>query len=181
MKAVLLGADVVDPTAPGGPIDGGSGKSVSVEPKPDGTEQWVTLPFSTAMQLPPDTRVFVALHFVRGIASLAVANQTGGAEGVVDVWRGPPTGPWEALPDGAGLSAFRGRLRLTGTASSDRPIAPVRAAVSHEPSASDGVTPSPEGVPVVLAVPPQGTAELQIEALTPCTVSVRDVVVTVTR
>jgi hypothetical protein len=113
----------------------------------------------------------------------AVQSSVFTAEGVVEIWRGAPTGPWEALPDAAGLQGFRGRLRLTGVARADHPIAPVRAAIAREPVKQDGVTPSPKGVPVELIAPvgAAGTVQLNIVSLTPCTVSVRDVVVTVSR
>ena len=103
--------------------------------------------------------------------------------GLAEAWRGPPSGPWEALPDGAGLRTLRGRLRLTGTAPSGAPIAPLRVALSAAPRASHGVTPSPKGVPVELTAGASAPAnvEVRIAALTPCTVSVRDVVVTVSR
>ena len=164
-------------------IDGAVGKPVTVEPVGE-AEQWVTLDFQTPVQLPPDGRTFVALHFARGTATMAAVQATGVLpEGVVEIWRGAPTGPWEALPDAAGLRGFRGRLRLTGTAPGDRPIAALRAAIAREPTKNDGVTPSPKGVPVELIAPAgaAGTVQLNIVSLTPCTVSVRDVIVTVSR
>jgi hypothetical protein len=181
VRAVVLGPDAVDPTAPGSPIDGGAGKPASVEAKPDGSEQWVTLEFPTAVTLPPATPLFIALLFIRGTATMAGAHVSSDVEGAVDVWRGAPTGPWEQLPDAGGLSGFRGRLRVVGTAPGDRPIAPVRIALGRLPVSTDGVTPSPKGVVFDRLADTTTTNQLDIVSLTPCTVTVRDVVVTVTR
>jgi hypothetical protein len=184
VTAVLLGPDVIDATAPGVQIDGAVGKPVTLEPVGSGAEQWVTLEFQTPVALPPEGPTFLALHFARGTATMAAVNASGVLpEGVVEIWRGAPTGPWEALPDAAGLAGFRGRLRLTGTAPADRPIAPLRVAIGREPTKNDGVIPSPKGVPVELIAPAgaAGTVQLNIVSLTPCTVSVRDVIVTVSR
>jgi hypothetical protein len=129
--------------------------------------------------------VFIALHFIRGTATMAAVRAAGAqaaAEGVVAVFRGAPTGPWEALPDGAGLSGLRGRLRLVGVAPGDRPIAPFRVALGRTPASTDGVTPSPKGVGVSLAAAGgSSSTDLFVVAVTPCTLSVRDVVVTVNR
>jgi hypothetical protein len=187
LRAVLLGEDE-ETGGPGEPLDGGSGSPVAVEPIPDGGEQWVTLPFPSPYTLPADADVFVALHMVRGTATLAARRrlaEVGVADpdptdGIVAAWRGPPTGPWEAVPDSADLAGLRGRLRLTGTAPNDRPVAPLRMALGRLPSRADGVTPGPKGVPVQLTdAGPPGPAELRVVALTAGTISVRDVVVTV--
>jgi len=159
-----------------------------VEPLADGSEQWVTLPFTSPYTLPAGANVFVALHMVRGTATLAARRQLAAlgevgdlvADGVVPVWRGPPTGPWELVPDSADLAGLRGRLRLTGTAPNDRPVAPLRMALGRLPGAGDGVTPGPKGVSVQLTESgPPGPAGLRLVALTAGTVSLRDVVVTV--
>ena len=184
VTAVLLSADAIDATAPGVQIEGAAGKPATVEPTANDSEQWVTLEFQTPVALPPERPTFVALHFARGSATMAAVETTGTpAEGVVAIWRGAPTGPWEALPDAAGLQGFRGRLRLTGTARPDRPIAPLRVAIAREPTKNDGATPSPKGVPVEFIAPAgaAGTVQLNVVSLTPCTVSVRDVIVTVSR
>jgi hypothetical protein len=182
LRAVVLTSDPIDATAPGAPLDGGAGKPTTVEAKPDGSEQWVTLEFPTAVTLPPNTTLFVALLFIRGTATMAAAHVSSDVEGAVDVWRGAPTGPWEQLPDAGGLNGFRGRLRVVGTAPSDRPIAPVRIALGRLPVSIDGVTPSPKGVAFERLVDNTTTTnQLEIVSLTPCTVTVRDVVVTVTR
>jgi hypothetical protein len=181
LRGVLLGADAVDPTAPGPALDGGAGKPTTVDGA--AAEQWVTLPLQSPFTLPLEGQVFVALHVARGSATLAAARVGTGApsEGVVEVWRGAPTGPWERLPDGAALTGLRGRLRLVGTAPGDHPIAPLRAAMGRMPTPADGVTPSPKGVTVTLTAGSGGTSDLQLVALTPCTVSVRDAIVTVSR
>jgi hypothetical protein len=182
VRAVVLGPDPLDPTAPGSPLDGGAGKPTTIEAKPDGSEQWVTLEFPTAVTLPPATSLFIALLFIRGTATMAAAHVSSDVEGAVGVWRGAPTGPWEQLPDAGGLSGFRGRLRVAGNAPGDRPIAPVRIALGRLPGTVDGLTPSPKGVVFErLADSATTTNELEIVSLTPCTVTVRDVVVNVTR
>jgi hypothetical protein len=187
LRAVLLAEDEAS-GGPGAPLDGGAGSPVAVEPLADGAEQWITLPFPTPYTLPADADVFVALHMVRGTASLAASRQPqglqlvapGATDGIVPAWRGPPTGPWEAVPDSADLAGLRGRLRLTGTAPNDRPVPPVRMALGRLPTRLDGVTPGPKGVPVQLTDGgPLRPAELRVVSLTPGTVTLRDVVVTV--
>ncbi len=187
VRAVLLGEDE-ETGGPGAVLDGGSGTPVAVEPLADGSEQWVTLPFTSPYTLPAGASVFVALHMVRGTATLAARRQLAAlgevgdlaADGVVPAWRGPPTGPWELVPDSADLAGLRGRLRLTGTAPNDRPVAPLRMALGRLPGAGDGVTPGPKGVSVQLTESgPPGPAGLRLVALTAGTVSLRDVVVTV--
>ena len=184
LRAVLLGPDAIDVNAPGAQLEGAAGKPKTVEVASDGAERWVTLEFPAPVTLPAQGAVFAALHFVRGSATMAAVEAgSAAAEGVVEIWRGPPTGPWEALPDAAGLHGFRGRLRLTGTARTDNPIAPLRLAIAREPTSADGVTPSPKGVAAELIAPAAvaGNVQLNVVSLTPCTVSVRDVVVTVSR
>jgi hypothetical protein len=113
---------------------------------------------------------------------MAAAHVSSDVEGAVDVWRGAPTGPWEQLPDAGGLNGFRGRLRLIGSAPGDRPIAPVRLALGRLPSSIDGVTPSPKGIAFERFTDGATTTnQLEIVSLTPCTVTVQGVVVTVTR
>lgn len=187
LRAVLLAEDEVT-GGPGVVLDGGSGSPVAVEPLADGSEQWITLPFPSPYTLPADATVFVALHMVRGTATVAahrrltaeLALAGAGVDGVVTAWRGPPTGPWEAVPDSADLAGLRGRLRLTGTAPNDRPVAPIQIALGRLPSRSDGVTPGPKGVPVQLsATGSSAAAQLRVVSLTAGTISLRDVVVTV--
>ncbi|MCC6774176.1 MAG: hypothetical protein IT360_23525 [Gemmatimonadaceae bacterium] len=197
LRAVLLAA-VGDPAGPGAPLDGGVGTPVVVDPAPDDGEQWVTLPLQSPYTIAAGHELYVALHVLRGTAALpalrlsASVTDTAGTpvsssapaaqatEGATPVWRGPPTGPWELVPDSADLRGLRGRLRVTGTAPNDRPIAPVRIALGRAPGRGDGVTPGPKGVPVQLAA---GVAAapvlLHVVALTPCTLTLRDVVVTV--
>jgi len=198
VRAILLAHDPVQ-FAPSTAIDGGTGKSVSVDATVAGVEQWVTLPLQSPYTLKAGEQLHVALHVVRGAATMAVRSEAAftppppapdgtpsvdvRAESFALPFRGPPAGPWELIPASPDLAAFRGRLRLTGTAPNDRPIAPVRAALSRPPGSGDGVTPGPKGVPVQLAAPVSLASlvpSLQLVALTPCTLTVRDVVLTVT-
>lgn len=197
LRAVLLTA-VSDSSGPGAPADGGVGTPVVVEPEPTGGEQWITLPLQSPYTMAATTDLYVALHVVRGTATLPAlrigAPATGTAapshpsrpldtpatEGATTVWRGPPTGPWELVPDSADLRGLRGRLRVTGIAPNDRPVAPVRVALARVPARGDGVTPGPKGVPVQLTADVVGAPVLlHVVALTPCTLTLRDVVVTV--
>lgn len=197
VRAVLLAA-AGDPSGPGAPIDGGAGAPVVVEAAPGDEEQWITLPLQTPYTVEAGVDLYVALHVVRGTAALAAvrlgspSSGTGGeggpsvaqgqdpVEGATLVWRGPPTGPWEMVPDSADLRGLRGRVRVTGTAPNDRPIAPVRAALGRAPGRADGVTPGAKGVVVQRTATQAGApVGLHVVALTPCTLTLRDVVVTV--
>ncbi|MCC6928092.1 MAG: hypothetical protein IT359_03775 [Gemmatimonadaceae bacterium] len=193
VRVVLLAHDAVT-MAPAAPIDGGTGKPVTVEARGDGGEQWVTLPLQSPYTLKAGEIVHAALHLLRGAATMAVAvavpyvvpadRASGEAWPAVSdfalPFRGPPVGPWELIPAAPDLATFRGRLRLVGSAPSDRPIAPVRVALGRLPGAGDGVTPTAKGVAVQLTAASESTGTLQLVALTPCTLTVRDVVLTVT-
>jgi len=193
VRVVLLAHDE-GTMAPAAPIDGGTGKPVTVEPSSDGGEKWVTLPLQSPYTLKEGAILYAALHLLRGAATMAVAvdvpyvvpadRATGeewpAASDFALPFRGPPVGPWELIPAAPDLATFRGRLRLMGAASNDRPIAPVRVALGRVPGAADGVTPSAKGVAVQLTAPSQSNGTLQLVALTPCTLTVRDVVLTVT-
>ena len=61
----------------------------------------------------------------------------------------------------------------------DRPLARGRGATARGRGQGDGITPGPKGVAVQLTGGGVAPVALQLVALTPCTLTVRDVVLTV--
>ncbi len=150
-------------STPGSPLPQGASEPVTLAASD--TEQWVSFPFKQAVPLGPGPMPWMALVVARGELSwaLAQAAQAGGlAEQVIR--RGPPNGPWRALPaplqDPAGMLDVRARLRLVGLAPKDTPLAPLTLALAADAGAAVSLTPTAKGVPGVLVpTPPFNAAQ----------------------
>ena len=72
------------------------------------------------------------------------------------VLRGPPNGPWKALPaplqNAAGLLDARARLRLSGVPPKGTPLAPLTLALGAQPAVD--LTPTPKGAAGLLVQSP---------------------------
>jgi hypothetical protein len=130
------------------------------------TEQWVSFAFKQPLPIEPARMPWLALIVARGELCWALARSVAGdpVEAQV-IRRGPPNGPWKALPaplqSAAGVLDARARLRLAGLAPKDAPIAPLTLALAAGPadatpavSAAIDLTPTPKGAAGVLALDP---------------------------
>ena len=183
VRALLLAAQ---PDGPGSPLDGGASKPVEVAAMPaSGDAPWSTFSFPRPLKLTAPLP-HVAVVVTRGRVRWALS----GAAAAGAVRFGPPDGPWQPLPDLGGLSGLGGRVRMTGHAAAEHPIAPLRLGLAPRSSPPDPgaatpalVTPTPKGVPVEVAAPAglQPAAELHVVSLVAGTVTLKDLVVTATR
>ncbi len=160
---VVLWAVAEGSSMPGTPLPQGTSEPVTLAAS--ATEQWVSFAFKQAVPLGVGPMPWMALVVARGELSWALA-QAAPAGGLAEqvIRRGPPTGPWRALPaplqDPAGLLDARARLRLVGLAPKDTPLAPLTLALAADAggSAAGGstanaaieITPTPKGAPGVL-------------------------------
>lgn len=127
------------------------------------TEQWVTFGFKQAVPVDAALMPWMALIVARGELSWALARSVAGDP--VDaqvIRRGPPNGPWKALPaplqSASGVLDARARLRLAGHAAKAATIAPLTIALAGAPpgaaSAAIDLNPTPKGAPGVLLLDP---------------------------
>lgn len=126
---------------------------------PTDAETWVSFPFKKPPLLPTSAAnatdaapmPWAALVVSRGQVALGLAAGGAAAGALVNAMRlrrGPPNGPWKALPaplqnTGQVLDA-RARLRLTGLAPKDAPLAPLTLGLVGS-SASRELNPVPKG------------------------------------
>ena len=103
----------------------------------------------------PDTD-WLALVVARGSLSWALGRANSDPADPLNAQllrRGPPNGPWKALPGplqgAAGVLDARARLRLVGAAPKAAPLAPLLLQLGSAPAVP--VTPGAKGVPGVLA------------------------------
>ncbi len=156
---VVLWAVAEGSSMPGQPLPQGSSEPVTLTASAD--EQWVSFTFKQAVPLGAGPMPWMALVVARGELNWALA-QAAPAGGPVDglaqqvIRRGPPNGPWRALPaplqDPAGVLDARARLRLVGLAPKDTPLAPLTLALAAGAGAPSGsaaipLTPTPKGAP----------------------------------
>ena len=157
---VVLWAVAEASSMPGQPLPQGASEPVTLTAS--AAEQWVSFPFKQAVPLGPGPMPWMALVVARGELSWALA-QAAAADGLAEqvIRRGPPNGPWRALPaplqNAAGVLDARGRLRLVGVAPKDAPLAPLTLALAADASgtaatgsAAIALTPTPKGAPGVL-------------------------------
>lgn len=120
---------------------------------PADTEAWVSFPFKKPALLPTTTvpMPWAALVVSRGQVAFGLAAAGSGAAALVDAMRlrrGPPNGPWKALPaplqNASQLLDARARLRLTGLAPKGAPLAPLTLGLVGS-SASLELNPVPKG------------------------------------
>ncbi len=148
---------------------GGSG-AAPVAPLPDATsepltlsaaanEAWVGFDFAKPVAIDPEAMPWLALVATRGKLTWALARATGAAGALVDqqiIRRGPPNGPWKALPaplqSSSGILDARGRLRLVGLAPKTAPLAALTMALADRPAVD--LNPSAKGEAMVLPLSP---------------------------
>ncbi|HZF12409.1 MAG TPA: hypothetical protein VFE33_26775 [Thermoanaerobaculia bacterium] len=190
LRAEAAGAEVRvlllagDGGQPGDPLPGAVSKPVELAAagpaSPADMDVWSTFAFPRPIPLhagDPAKPRFLAILVTRGRVRWAFTGEAAAGE----VRFGPPDGPWQPLPGLGQLSDLRGRVRLQGHALSGQPIAPLELGLVGG-AARIPATPTPKGVTVELAGPVAATgAALQVVSLTAGTVTLRDVVVTVTR
>jgi hypothetical protein len=130
------------------------GASEPLTLKPGDMETWVGFGFSNAVAIAAADMPWLALIVSRGEVGWSLAAAAGGqpaGDGVIR--RGPPNGPWKALPaplQGALLDA-RARLRLVGLAAKDTPLAPLVLQFAGRAVALD---PTPKGLAGSLPLSP---------------------------
>ncbi len=120
-------------------------------------ERWLRFDFNTPQPLDDAAPPWLALVAARGSLSWALgrANAVDAADPInaQQLRRGPPNGPWQALPaplqSATGVLDARGRLRLVGTAPKAAPLAPLLFSIGSAPALP--FTPTAKGVPGQLA------------------------------
>ncbi|BDI04715.1 hypothetical protein [Sphaerotilus microaerophilus] len=132
---------------------------------PSDTEAWVSFPFKKPPLLPTTTASttappmpWAALVVSRGQVAFGLAKAGSGAGALVDAMRlrrGPPNGPWKALPaplqNASQVLDARARLRLAGLAPKDAPLAPLTLGLVDS-NASQELNPVPRGERASLAL-----------------------------
>jgi len=176
---------------PAAPLRQGSSEPVTLAASGTGTgtgtdtgtnaEAWVTFTFKQAVPIDSALMPWMALIVARGEVSWSLARCVAGdaLESQV-VRRGPPNGPWKALPtplqNAGDVLDARARLRLVGIAPKETPLAPLTIALAGAP-ASD-LTPTAKGVPGVLTLSPGlnvAQPELHLVSRTSGSLQLRDI------
>lgn len=155
LRVVLWSAD-----APGGlpslPLQQGASTPVTLAA--NAATGWFSFDFVKPVAIDAAAMPWLAIVATRGSAAWTPA-QAGAGAGLDQqvVRRGPPNGPWKALPaalqSAGGVLDVRGRVRLTGLAPKEAPLAPVAIAVAGGASAVD-LLPTAKGVAAVLVLAP---------------------------
>jgi len=152
---VVLWSVTAASTMPAEPLPQGSSEPVTLAASD--SEAWVTFAFKQAVPIDPALMPWMALVVARGELSWSLARSVAGDPlAAQTVRRGPPNGPWKALPAplqnaGAVLDA-RARLRLVGLAPKAAPLAPLTIAAAG--AAASDLTPTAKGSAGVLALSP---------------------------
>ena len=162
---------------PGAPLPGGSSTPIVLDAAPLDGETWATFALPKAVKLDGGALPYVCIVATRGEAQCAFTDSLSGST----IWRGPPSGPFTRLPSLGGLPLLRGRVRVTGRAARQSPIAPLQLWVGSAAGAVRELTPTPKGLelaitPVAPIAPDAaGTVTLSIVSRVPGTVSLADV------
>jgi hypothetical protein len=132
---------------PGAPLPGGSSAPIVLDAAPLDAETWATFVLPKAVKI-EDALPYVAIVATRGEAQCAFTDSVAGSV----IWRGPPSGPFSRLPSLGGLPMLRGRVRVTGRAARQTPVAPLQLWVGSAATAVREITPTPKGIELSLAL-----------------------------
>lgn len=141
------------------PLPQGSSEPVTLAAS--AAEEWVSFVFRQPVPVDAALMPWMALTVARGELTWALARAGSGAAPDANpmtnmIRRGPPNGPWKALPaplqSAAGVIDARARLRLGGHAPKEAPLAPLGLSVDVRPAVK--VTPSAKGVAGELLLSP---------------------------
>ena len=121
-----------------------NGTSAAV-PLDSESETWVTFTFDEAIEIDPANPPWAAILVTRGTVTSSLASADSAGSNALR--RGPPSGPWKALPapfqsTTSALGQLRGRVRISGHAPADAPVTAIELAVVPE------IQPAP-AVPVI--------------------------------
>ncbi len=162
LRVVLWSADPGQPGgAPLAPLPRGSSAPLTLAPQASGSaETWQRFDFAEPQPLDAAAMPWLVLVAARGSVRWALA--AGGGVGPLQMpapRRGPPTGPFKALPQplqsAGGVLDARARLRLVGLPPKATPLAPIDLQLND--TAVVPVTPSAKGAAGSLA-PPGGSS-----------------------
>lgn len=142
---------------PAQPLPNATSEPVTLAPT--NAEAWVSFPFKKPPLLPTAADLampWAALLVSRGQVAFGLASAAAGAPvDALRLRRGPPNGPWKALPaplqNASQVLDARARLRLTGLAPKDAPLAPLTLGLLGS-SASLELNPVPKGERASLAL-----------------------------
>ena len=152
LRVVLWSAGEGTEALPGEPLPQGASEPLVLDASDE--EQWVGLVFPKAVAVRAAAMPWMVLSAARGEVWWSLATRVAGEVALNDhrVRRGPPGGPWRALPaplqNAAGLLDARGRLRHVGLAPKTVPVAPLTLALDGRPPVD--LNPNAKGVPGAL-------------------------------
>lgn len=172
-------AGTQEPTTP----LGAEGTSEPVTLTESTTGAWVTFPFKQPVPFDPKNPPWAALVVSRGDVIWPLGESTGSdALSALFVRLGPPAGPWKAMPPPfvdptSALSGARGRIRVVGTTSKEKPLAPWFLQLTPMMTPPFAIAPTPKGVAYRLELPsiPVADAGLRIISHLAGTLTLRDV------
>lgn len=186
VRVVLWASDPAG--QPDAPMEKGTSAAVLIESSRQ--ERWTTFAFDAPIELDPTAPPWAAVLVTRGAVTWSLAALPGSGDPAASansIRRGPPSGPWKALPApfqsaSSPLGQLRGRVRMAGLAPSDTPLAPVvlelwpgAASGTSSPPVAD-VTPTVQGAAATLAAPPGvSDAILRVVMRVAGEIAVRDV------
>lgn len=166
-----------------------------VEPMPDGvsepvtlpagagSEVWYTFPFKRPVAINSQNPPWAVLSISRGEVVWKLAAAAGISDPVYAnvILRGAPTGPWRPLPfpfqsATSVLGSIRGRMRLSGHAPKDDPMAALIVKIaSHAPKVEVEPTAKGSAARLVFSSPARVTSPvLRVTSRVPGNVTVRD-------
>jgi len=181
--------DTGDTGEPGAAIDGAISKPVNIEPglTGDSSDSWLTFAFPVPVPVKAESLPWVAVQVARGSVTWYLAAFAALSE-AMPVRRGPPVGPFVALPGvfATQLAHVGGRVRAVGHAKAEAPLAPLSidvAVAGADPLVSFGpsdATPTAKGSALVWPGPLRLTAgtkvDLRVTSRVTGTVTVKQVV-----
>lgn len=160
LRVVLWSADPSQPAGtPLEPLPRGSSEPVTLNAAaPGAAEVWVRFDFAEPQALDDSAMPWLVLVAARGSVRWALAAASASAGDPLNAQlprRGPPNGPFKALPqplqDPGGVLDARARLRLVGLPPKEAPLAPLD--LQLDDAATVALTPTAKGAAGRLALP----------------------------
>jgi len=157
VRVVLYDGTVHSPTAA---VEAASSTPVVLEAGDANAEgEWLTFTFPQPVAMPEDTVRWAVVVVSRGVVAWSLGDFPDEAD-VVPIRRGVPNGPWHSLPSLLPAGNLGARIRQTGTADKETPVAPLLIeGVGTVSGGEIAALPTTKGARIVwtpLALPPSG-------------------------